>query len=168
MDNVKKIFGKGGKVSWLILGILGLLLIIGHNAFKDALYIVLGIGLIVAAAVGLYGWWKSRKAGGSLTDGIISAVMLIVGIWIVSNPGRFDSLINRLIGIALIIVGALWIWQGIKPQKDTVTLILGVIAVLIGVFVATTHAATSFPVIAAGVAMIYAAVTGYITEKRGA
>ena len=125
-----KVLNKSNQASWLILGILGLVLILGRNAFKNILYVLVGIGLIVAAAAGLAGWWQNQKTDRRGRINLAAcAAMLIAGIWFVTHPKAIDTLLNVLIGLALVIFGIVWILQARNP-RDNVTLYLGIGAVV--------------------------------------
>ena len=158
---------KGNLVAWLILGVLGILLIVGQKLIKDVFYIVMAVGLILAAIAGIVGWWKERSFGLSSVVSLLgSVVLLVIGIWILRHPGQFDTMINVMIGLVLIISGLRWITFGWRSGKDYIMLATGAIALILGLIIALTNAATSWLVIAEGVGLIYTAIIGFIAEKR--
>lgn len=95
---------------WVILGILGLFLLFFRQTAKNIVYAVFGIGLMLAGAASVYGWWQARKDGMEDLIGVAGGIaMFIVGLWIMRNPGTFDRIINMIIGIVLVVSGVNWI-----------------------------------------------------------
>ena len=155
----------GNLFRWVILGILGIFLVFSGHSALNIVYAVFAIGLMLAAAAGIYGWWQARKAGMDDLVGVISSiVMFIVGLWILRNPNSFDRIINMVIGIVLIVSGANWLSINSRAG-DRLMSVLSIIAIVVGVFIALSHTATNWVATACGFALIYAAVAGFISEK---
>ena len=166
MDKMEKM-NKGNLTGWVILGLLGILLIVGQKVIKDIFYIVMAIGLILAAVAGIVGWWRERAFGlNSLVSLLGNVVLLVIGIWILRHPSRFDTMINVMIGLVLIISGLRYLTYGWRLGRDAVLLAAGALALILGLVIALTNAATSWLVIAEGIGLIYTAVIGFIAEKR--
>ncbi|MBQ8159235.1 MAG: hypothetical protein IJ083_00675 [Clostridia bacterium] len=158
---------KRGIPQWLILAVIGILMIVGRQLFKDILYVVFAIGLMLTALSGIIAWWKVKsKAPEALSHLLGNCLFLVAGLWILLNPGRFDSLINILVGAMLIIYGVQWLIGGIRLGHDVLIMVLAGITILAGVVIAMTNAATSWLVIAEGISLIYTAIVGLLTEKR--
>ncbi|MBQ8160817.1 MAG: DUF308 domain-containing protein [Clostridia bacterium] len=158
---------KGNLISWLILLVLGLMLIVGRNIVKDALYIIFAAGLIISAAAGIFGWWKEKKKSRDAIVNLLGCLCLLgIGIWILTRPSEFDTFLNVLIGLVLMVTGVQWLIRGLRGERDTLMIVLGAISLILGLIIACSSAATSWAVIAEGVGLIYAAVTGFIAEKR--
>lgn len=158
---------KSNLVSWLILLVLGLMLIIGRKLVKDALYIVFAVGLILSAAAGILGWWKEKNRSKDAILNLLGCLALLgIGIWILTNPVAFDTLLNVLIGLVLMVTGVQWLIRGYKQGKDMLIMIMGGISLVLGLIIACSNAATSWAVIAEGAGLIYTAITGVIAEKR--
>ena len=158
---------KANLITWLILGILGLMLIVGKKVIKDALYIIMAVGLIIAAVSGILGWWKEKRRS---KDDIISLLgsfaLLGIGLWIITNPTAFDTFLNVIIGLVLMITGVLWLVRGWRQSKDMIMIVMGAIALILGLIIACSNAATSWVIVAEGIGLIYTAITGFIGEKR--
>ncbi len=158
---------KGGLMTWLILGILGVLLILGQQFIKDVMYIVMAIGLILAALASIWAWWKEKSTSkDAITTLLGSILLLIIGIWILTHASTFDAIINLSIGIILIVSGIRWFYRGWKIFDDRLMMVLSVIEILLGIFIACTGVATGWPIIVEGAGLIYTALTGFIAEKR--
>ena len=56
MKNAKK-----HTVHWLILAALGIFLIIGHNLALNIVTKIIAVALILTAAGGVAGWWKTKS-----------------------------------------------------------------------------------------------------------
>ncbi len=158
---------KTNDFSWLIIGLVGVLLIVGQKFIKNALYMVMALGLIAAAVANIQRWWRDRDRS---VDGIVrllgSLAMLGIGIWILFHPTAFDTIINVLIGLILIITGVVWIVRGFRMGRDMVVIVMAAIAVVLGLLIACTNGATGLPVVLAGLGLIYSALAGIVGEKR--
>ena len=157
---------KGNMLSWLVMALVGVLVIILRKQVEKVLYIVAGAGLMLMAVISVISSIKGKSGRKSdLVQIILSALLFAVGIWILFNPTAFGKLLNVVIGLVLIGAGAMWCFKGIKA-KDIFTIVLGGIAVIFGIVVAVNSSATSGIIIAAGIGLIYTAVSGIISELR--
>ncbi len=153
-------------MTWIILGLLGILMIAAQQTIKNAFYVVMAAGLILAGAAGVAAWWQEKpKSPGGLALLIAHIALCCIGIWIVLNPAAFDVMINLLIGLVLIVSGVQWLLRGLTIG-DRVIAVLAVISVLLGVFVARTGAATGLPIVLGGASLIYTAAAGFVSEGR--
>ena len=59
----------------------------------------------------------------------------------------------------------MWLFKGLKA-KDVLTIVLGAIAVILGIFIAVNSSATNTVITIAGIGLIYVAVSGIISELR--
>ena len=158
---------KGSALSWLLLGVIGVLLIVGRNFIKDVFYIVLAVGLILSAAAGIFGWWKEKsKKPAEIARLLGSALLVIVGIWILTHPGTFDAIVNVLIGAVLILAGGSWFVRGWSAERDLFPMVLGGVGVALGIVVICSKAATGWPIVLEGAGLIYTAVAGFLSERR--
>ena len=152
---------------WLILAVLGVVIILGRQLAKNIVYTIIGAGLILVAAAGVADWWKEKSTKPEALSRLIgSVVFCAIGLWILLNPGAFDTLLNVVIGLVLIVAGLIWFARGWKLGKDGLILTLSAIAVILGLIIACNNAATTWVVIAEGIGLIYVGVSGMITEKR--
>ena len=158
---------KANLITWLVLGILGLMLIVGKKVIKDALYIVMAVSLIIAAVSGVLGWWKEKSRSKDAIISLLGSLALLgIGLWIITNPTAFDTFLNVIIGLVLMITGVIWLVRGWKESKDIIMIVMGAIALILGLIIACSNAATSWVIIAEGIGLIYTAITGFIGEKK--
>ena len=158
---------KANLITWLVLGILGLMLIVGKKVIKDALYIVMAVGLIIAAVSGILGWWKEKSCSKDAIISLLGSLALLgIGLWIITNPTAFDTFLNVIIGLVLMITGVMWLVRGWKANKDIIMIVMGAIALILGLIIACSNAATSWVIVAEGIGLIYTAITGFIGEKK--
>ena len=158
---------KANLITWFVLGILGLMLIIGKKVIKDALYIVMAVGLIIAAVSGILGWWKEKSRSKDAIISLLGSLALLgIGLWIITNPTAFDTFLNVIIGLVLMITGVIWLVRGWKANKDIIMIVMGAIALILGLIIACSNAATSWVIVAEGIGLIYTAITGFIGEKK--
>ena len=151
---------------WLAMLALGLLMIIGHQGFKEVLYTIVGIGLIAVAVIGAIAWWREGdRTSGGIVRLVYNIGFLLLGIWIVSHPAAFDKLVNVVIALVVIVLGLHLFVRGWQSGKSIPAMAAGVIAVIIGIIIAANNAVTTWVVIMDGIALIYMAVIGLIGER---
>lgn len=155
-------------VHWLILALLGLFLIIGHSLAQDIICKIIGVALILSAVSGIAEWWKEKSKAPEAIVSLLGRVLIVLlGLWIVLNTGRFISLINVVIGIVIIAIGAVNLYSGWKLHQVP-HMVLAALAIALGVVVICCHAATSVPVICQGIGLIYTAAVGYLGDRNKA
>ena len=151
---------------WVILGILGLFLLFFRQSAKSIVYAVFAIGLMLAGVASVVGWWQEHKVG---TDDLFSlgggVALFIFGIWIFRNPGSFDRILNMIAGVVLVICGINWMNRNAGANGSKAMSILSIVAIVAGIIIAFSHAATNWVISACGIGLIYTAVTGHISEK---
>lgn len=166
MTGTGKNLNKGGMGGWLIIGLLGVALIVGQRMFRHMVYMVIGVGMIVSALLGVVGWLtEDRQRAGGITRLLASAAVGLIGIWILSNPFRFERLLNVVIGLVPIVAGCMWFARG-RQTGDKLTMCIAVVAVILGLVLATSRAATTWMVLTAGFGLLFTAIMGFINEKR--
>lgn len=160
----------GRLLTYLAMGVLGLLLIIFRERSMELLFRVAGIGLIVIGVIGLVG--SLRRTGGSkdrvTAELLLSAAIAAVGIWVLSNPLAFEHAINFLVGAVLIAVGVMMFLRCRKNGGKRSDLILSgsvaLMGILVFVFKITVFSTLAkWAIAACGVALIYTAVTGVLS-----
>ena len=157
---------KSSILRWLILAALGLALIIGHNLAQDIIGKILAAGLVLSALSGIIAWWKEKsKSPDALASLLGNILICLVGLWIFFNTQRFISIINVVIGVVIILIGAQNLYRGYKFGAR-LHMILAAIAILLGIIVVFYNAATSLPVICQGIGLIYTAAVGYLGDRN--
>ncbi len=161
-----KEFFRSHNVSWLVIGLVGLGLILFRRPLENFLYILLGLGLLLTAGAGLFNWFQTRSR---TADGIIQlvgcAIVALIGIWILTHPDAFRSLLNWAIGLVLIISGGTWLARNEGFRRSTLVGVLAVVAVVAGLCSILFGHMITWLLYAAGLALIYTAVTGWFSEK---
>jgi len=158
---------KGSLLYYGVLAVLGVLLIVGQQLFKDIMYVLVGIALIGAGLSSLLAWWKLSSFRIEASARLVIAVACVgLGIWILTHPGTFDTVVNVVIGAVLILSGLQWFLTGWRLGRRPLLMILGVIAVAAGFVIACNNAATTWLIWAEGIGLIYTAVTGFLAENR--
>ncbi|MBR4711899.1 MAG: DUF308 domain-containing protein [Clostridia bacterium] len=155
----------GRLLTYLGMGVLGLLLILFRREVDTWLFRAAGIGLIVIGALSLIGNWPERKSMKQtfLAESTVSLAMIGVGIWLLCNPRSFKNTLNFLVGAVLIAIGVMMFLRGRKTGGKQSDLLVAGSVVLLGVIVIVFHLVTKltgWAIIACGVALIYTAVTG--------
>ncbi len=152
---------------WLLLGLLGLFLIFGHNLALEIVCKVLAAGMILVGAAGVISWLKKKEKS---KEAIIAlacfVIMALGGLWILTHTGTFITVINVVIGVVMIIASVLSLRHALKEGKDKVTMILAVIGIIIGAVIALHNAATTWVTIAGGIGLIYTAFMGWVGDRN--
>ena len=157
-----------GILSWILLGVLGLLCIIFSKTMTNVVEIILGIGLILVGLGSAIGWWQQGRSR-SRNDLIVLLVAvgaIALGIWILTHLKSFDRILNIVIGAGLIIAGVQHLILNWKTLAlNTITVMAG-LAVVLGIVILVRSNATTIPFVLAGIGMIYAAVCGVVNELK--
>ncbi len=148
---------------WILLGLLGIFLIIAHNTALDIIFKVIGLAIIISSIYGLVDFYKFRDNTARLIGCIIG---LIVGLWIFGNTWEFITFVNVVLGVILIVSGGVCLYRGFRRNSSDMRLIYPCISILIGIIIATSHAATSWVTIGAGIGIVYSAIVGYVGARR--
>ena len=159
--------GKKNVPSLIIMGLLGLFLIFWPNASLTIAGKLAGIALLLIAAAGIYTWLKDKSTRpADLARLIGSGAAAIVGLWILFNTQSFEKFIPVVMGIGMIVFGATELYRAFKT-KNVVSMALAGLAVVLGLIVACNpFASIKLTVICAGIALVYTAVTGILSETK--
>ena len=151
-----------------ILGLLGLLMVFWPGATLTIVCKLAAIALLLVAVFGVYSWLKTKSTKpADLAQLIGSVVAFIIGLWILFNTTSFEKLIPVLLGIAMIVFGVTELYRGYKNGKNPVSMALAAVAIVLGLIVAFNPFATiKVTVIVAGIALIYTAVSGILSELK--
>ncbi len=154
--------------SLVIMGLLGLLLIVWPGATLNLVCKLVGIALLLAGAAGIYTWLQEKAKGPvKLARLIGSAAVAVFGLWILFNTGAFERLIPIVLGIVMIVYGALELYKAYKGGRNPVAMALAAGAIVLGLIVAfNPFSAIRATVVCAGIALLYTAVTGIMNELR--
>ena len=157
---------KTSMLAWIILGVLGIFLIFGHNLVQDIICKIIAAALILTAVSSIVSWWKVKsKSPEALTTLAGSVVIGLIGLWILLNTATFIDLINIVLGAVIIAAGLINLYRGWKLH-DTLTIVLACLGIVLGIVIACYNAATSLPVILEGIGLLYTAVIGLLGEWK--
>ena len=160
----KSIFGIS---TWLILGVIGLFLIFFNKVAQSILSKVFAVGLLLSAASGILAWWRGRKTDAAPVSRLVgSTVMLLIGIWIFTSTGSFISLLNKIIGLIVIVLCASHFMRGWQSGRFKPVMILSALGVVGGLVIFFWNAGTGLYTAAEGASLVYTAATGFVAEKR--
>ncbi|MCC6094131.1 MAG: DUF308 domain-containing protein [Eubacterium sp.] len=158
----------------LILLVIGIFLLIRPGSTLIVICRLLGVAMLVIGALLIANFFAAREdslSGLSLAAGIVLAVF---GLFIVFRPGVIAAFAGFLFAIVLISYGCgqLAEMQTLRTFQDSrwyLCLIVGIITLAFGVvFLFHPMDLTVVLIRIAGVAMIYAAISGFIFHKRTA
>ena len=111
-------FSRNNVLLSVVMVILGLVLFIWPGKTLELVAKVLGIGLLVGAAVSAVSWYRDRhKLGGDYTWLAIGIVCLVVGLVVLIAPRGIVSLLPKLIGVAVLLNGVLNLAQALEMRK---------------------------------------------------
>ncbi len=159
---------KGYAFYGLLLIVLGIFIIIGHNMALDIICKVVGLMMLLSAAGGLvfcFRHWHERtpELFANVTGTVIA---LILGLWCVFGTDSFVSLLNILLGVSMIVAGATGMVQGGRGERDILSMILSAICIVLGFIVCFTHVGTSWLTIMMGISLIFTGISSLVTTGR--
>ena len=174
--NMKSRFEKYSKNNTLLsilMVILGLALFIWPGKSLTLLARILGVGLLLGAAVSAYSWYRERnKNNADYTTLAVAIVCLVLGLIVLIAPQGFISLLPKLIGVAIIINGILNLAQSLDLKqtdgtKWTSALVMAVLTILCGLFLFFfAFSAMKAAVMVIGGIFIYNGVSNLWIESR--
>lgn len=124
----------------ILMVILGLLLFFWPGKTLELAAKLLGIALLVGAAVSAWSWFKDRsKPGASYGTLALAILCLVVGLIILIAPRGVVSLLPKLIGVAIIVNGVLNLAQALELKNAgndswVSSLVMAVLTILLGLF----------------------------------
>lgn len=100
---------------------------------------IVGIGLLVGAAVSAYSWFRDRdKAGAGYATLAVAIVCLLLGLIVLIAPKGVVSLLPKLIGVAVVVNGILNLAQALDLKKTggnwASALVMAVLTIVCGLF----------------------------------
>ncbi|MBO4299548.1 MAG: DUF308 domain-containing protein [Clostridia bacterium] len=160
--------GKNNILSLVIIGLLGLFLIFWPNASMTNACKLAGVALLLVAAAGVYTWLKTKSTKPSELARLAgSAAAAIIGLWILFNTKGFETIIPVILGLVMIVYGAIELYKAFKGGRNPISMALAAGAIVLGLIVAFNPlGATKAAIICAGIALVYTAVTGIMNEMK--
>lgn len=166
-------FSKNNTLLSILMVVLGLVLIIWPGGTLTLAARILGIGLLVGAAISGYSWYQDRhKAGAGYTTLAIAILCLVAGIIVLVAPKGVITLLPKIIGLAVIVNGFLNLAQALELKQRggaswKSSLVMAILTIALGGFV-LFHAfgAMKIAVMFIGGIFIYNGVSNLWIESR--
>lgn len=159
--------GKRNFIQWIILAGLGVFLILGNQLAQGIMGKVFAIALLAVSISGICTWWKGKQKTPEAIARLCGSIVIGgVGAWALLDTAAFITFLNVVLGLIMIVIGALNLWHGWKAGKDKLTMILAAIGMVLGLIIACNNAATTWVTIAEGIGLVYTAITGFLGERK--
>ena len=121
MDKLKfrfERFNKNNVLLSILMAVLGLVLFIWPGQTLAVAGRILGIALLVGAAVSGFTWYKDRnKPGTSYTTLAIGILCLVVGLIVLIAPKGVVALLPRLVGVFIVVNGVINLAQALELRN---------------------------------------------------
>ena len=173
MRNTFENLSRNNTLLSIVMVVLGLVLIIWPGQTLDLAARILGIALLLGAAISGYSWYRDRhKVGAGYATLAVALLCLILGIIVLVASRGIISLLPRLIGIAIIINGIMNVAQAFMLKSAdiagwTSSMVMAVLTVLVGVLiVGNAFGIMTIGVMAIGVAFIYNGISNLWIESK--
>lgn len=133
-------YSKNNALLSILMVILGLALFIWPGKSLTLVARIVGIGLLVGAAVSAYSWFRDRdKAGAGYATLAVAIVCLALGLIVLIAPQGVVSLLPKLIGVAVVVNGILNLAQALDLKQTgganwTSALVMAVLTIVCGLF----------------------------------
>mgnify|MGYP002625652213 CR=1 FL=1 len=176
MGNMKLRFEKFSKNNVLLsvlMVALGLVLFIWPGKTLTLAARILGIALLLGAAVSGFSWYREKdKAGSTFASLGIAALCLIAGLIVLIAPKGVVSLLPKLIGIAILVNGVINLAQSMELRNVgqsgwTPSMVMAVLTIALGLFlVIFSFSAMKAAVMVIGGVLVYNGVSNLWIESR--
>lgn len=176
MDKLKFKFEKYSKNNVLLsvlMVVLGLVLFIWPGKTLTLAARILGIALLIGAAVSGFSWYRERNQAGSTYASLgIAALCLIAGLIVLIAPKGVVSLLPKLIGIAILVNGVINLAQAIELRNVgqsgwTSSMAMAALTIALGLFlVIFSFSAMKAAVMVIGGVLVYNGVSNLFIESR--
>lgn len=141
MKNWFEKLSRNNKLLSILMVVLGLVLLIWPGKTLTLAARILGVALLVAAAISGILWYRDRhKLNANVTTLAIAIVCLVVGIIVLVAPKGVVKLLPKLIGLAVLLNGVLNLAQAFDQrrcgyEKWTGSLIMAILTIVAGGFI---------------------------------
>ncbi len=166
-------FRKNNTLLSILMVVLGLVLIIWPGKTLTLAARILGIALLVGAAVSGFSWYRERgKSGESFTSLATAILCLVVGLIVLIATKGVISLLPKLIGAFVLVNGVINLVQALELRNAgqsswTSSLVMAILTILLGAFlVFFSFSAMQVAVMAIGGVFVYNGVSNLWIESR--
>ncbi len=176
MDKLKfrfEKFNKNNVLLSILMAVLGLVLIIWPGQTLAVAGRILGIALLVGAAVSGYTWYRDRnKTSSNYTTLAIAILCLAAGLIVLIAPKGVVALLPRLIGVFILVNGVINLAQALELRNVgqsswTSSLVMAILTILAGAFlVFFASTVVDAVVMVIGAVLVYNGVSNIWIESR--
>lgn len=166
-------FGKNNALLSVLMVLLGLALIIWPGKTLELTAKIVGIALLVCAAVTGISWFKDRnKAGSDYTTLAVAIVCLIVGLVVLVAPKGVITLLPKIIGVAVLVNGILNLAQATEMRNMgssswVSSLVLAILTIAAGAFlIFFAFSAMKAAVMVIGGVIVYNGLSNLLIESK--
>ena len=166
-------YSKNNVLLSILMVVLGLLLFIWPGKTLTLAARILGIALLVGAAVSGYTWYRERtKPGANYTPLAIAILCLVGGLIVLIAPKGVVSLLPKLIGAFILVNGIINLAQALELRNVgqsnwTSSLVMAILTMLLGAFlVFFSFSVMKVAVMVIGGVFVYNGVSNLWIESR--
>ena len=166
-------YSKNNTMLSILMVILGLVLFIWPGKTLDLAARILGVALLLGAAVSAYSWYRDRnKPDAGYATLAVAIVCLVVGLIVVIAPKGVITLLPKLIGIAIVINGILNFAQALDLRRMNganwaSAMVMAALTILCGLFlIFFAFGAMKAAVMVIGGIFIYNGISNLWIESR--
>lgn len=157
----------------IVMVLLGLVLFIWPGQTLELAAKILGIGLLVGAAVSGVNWYYDRhKVSAGYTTLAVAIVCLVAGIIVLVAPRGVVSLLPKLIGAAVLLNGIVNLAQAVELRRFasggwTPAMVMAALTIALGIFLLVfSFSAMKMAVMAIGGVCVYNGASNLWIESR--
>ena len=165
-------FSKNNVLLSILMIILGLLLIIWPGKTLEVAAKILGIALLVGAAISCFSWYRDRNLPNrSYTTLAIGMLCLVAGLVVFIAPHGVITLLPKIIGVGIAVNGVLNLAQAMEMRKMGSanwmgSVIMAALTIVAGLFlVFFSFSAMKAAVMVIGGVIIYNGVSNLLIES---
>ena len=176
MGNLKFKFEKYSRNNVLlsiVMVVLGVALVIWPGKTLTLAARILGIALLVGAAVSCFSWYRDRhKVGAGYATLAVGIACLIAGIVVLAAPKGVITLLPKLIGLAVLFNGILNLAQALELKRShsagwNSSLVMAVLTIALGAFLLLfAFSAMKAAVMVIGGVFVYNGVSNLWIESK--
>ncbi len=134
-------YTKNNTLMSIVMVVLGLLLFIWPGKTLELAAKLLGIALLVGAAVSGFSWFRNRKKPGGADYGTLALaiICLVAGLIVLIAPKGVITLLPKLIGLAIVVNGVLNLAQAMELKNAgnpswVSSVVMAALTILLGLF----------------------------------
>ena len=166
-------FSKNNTALSIVMVALGLILFLWPGKTLELAARILGIALLVGAAVSGVSWYRDRhKANAGYAMLAVAIACLIAGVIVLSAPRGIITLLPKLVGLAVIVNGALNLAQALELRRMggnswTSSLVMAILTIVAGLFLLCfAFGAMKAAVMVIGAIFVYNGASNLWIESR--